>query len=180
MHDLQLQRTMPLVLGPICPSVNRMSPFLTYQNTVSVLSKYHSNFYNIVTKREQTGPKRKRRDQTWQGMTKHNYKRLDKTRNNQAHGTKLDRTEQTESDQLDSTWQTRQDRQKTKQHQIEPYMQSSMNCVFIFKIWQNSLEPKLMKTGLAGKDQTGPVKCPPKIVFCLLPLQLSNEKTNRK
>ena len=33
-----------------------------------------------------------------------------------------------------------------------------------------------MKTGLAGKDQTGPVKCPQRIMFCLLPLQLSKKK----
>ena len=33
-----------------------------------------------------------------------------------------------------------------------------------------------MKTEVACKYQTGPVRCPQKIVFCLLPLQLSNKK----
>ena len=76
---------MPLVLGPICPSVNRMSPFLTYQNAVSVLTRSHSNFYKFKyvshcnQLQDQTGPNRTGLDRTGQDRTGLDQTGLDRT-----------------------------------------------------------------------------------------------------
>ena len=76
---------MPLVLGPICPSVNRMSPFLTYQNALSVLTRSHSNFYKFIyvpncnRLQDQTGPIRTEQNRTGPDRTKQDWTKQDWT-----------------------------------------------------------------------------------------------------